>query len=95
MNNIDNQLQKIASEVKKLEEMGGSFSGKAKRIRESTFMRFPVLLLLLSTFGLVATLYGFEKVIDEIPFFAKNPLMILLAGLVSLTITGKLFKKLK
>lgn len=94
MSTIIEQRQKVEAEIKKLEAMGGSLSGKAKQLRDSAFTRFPVVFVLLSTFGLVATLYGFEKVIDDTTFFAENPKMILLVGLLTLTFTGTLYKRL-
>jgi len=44
---------------------------------------------------LVATLYGFEKVIDRIDFFTAYPEVLLLIGLVTLAGTGTLYKKLR
>ncbi|MCA9360860.1 hypothetical protein KC730_03150, partial [Candidatus Kaiserbacteria bacterium] len=58
------------------------------------FARFPMIFVLLSSFGLVATFYGFEKVIDQIPYFNENPHMILMTGVVVLVLTGALYKKL-
>jgi hypothetical protein len=90
----DLQQQKIEDEIKKLEEMGGKFSHHLIDARDSTFSRFPIIFVLLSTFGLVATFYGFEKIIDEIDFFAKHPYMVLVTGMVILVMTGALYKKL-
>jgi len=94
MSSIHEQKQKVEAELHKLETMGGSLTNKAKGVRDSTFARFPVVFVFLSTFGLVATLYGFEKVIDDIDFFAENPYMVLVAGVLTLAITGTLYKKL-
>ena len=94
MSKISEQTQLVEAEIRKLEDMGGSLSGKAKKLRDSAFTRFPVVFMLLSTCGLVATLYGFEKVIDEVGFFASHPEMILVVGLVTLAFTGTLYRKL-
>ena len=94
MNTINEQKLKVESELRKLEAMGGSLSGRAKNLRDSLLARFPILLVFLSTFGLVATLYGFEKVIDQIPFFVEHPLMVLVAGILTLAGTGALYNKL-
>ena len=94
MEKIKEQRLKIESEIDKLEEMGGKWRGQAKNLRDSTFTRFPVIVVFLSTFGLVATLYGFEKTIDEIGFFRENPKMVLVAGVLVLVLTGTLYKKL-
>ncbi|MCA9354696.1 MAG: hypothetical protein KC877_04215 [Candidatus Kaiserbacteria bacterium] len=95
MNKISEQAQRVEVEIKKLEAMGGSLTGKSKRLRDSVFARFPVLFVLLSTFGLVATLYGFEKAIDQVDYFAEHPIMVLIIGLGTLTLTGSLYKKLR
>lgn len=92
--NIQEQRQKVDLEIKKLENMGGGLSKRMVGIRDSAFTKYPLIFVLLSSFGLVATFYGFEKVIDNTPFFVENPNMILATGIVVLVITGTLFKKL-
>lgn len=62
--------------------------------RDSAFGRFPLLFTLLGAFGLVATLYGFERIIDRIDLLADNPFILLGVGLLALIITGSLYKKL-
>lgn len=93
--NLEQQAEKVEAEIKKLEEMGGTVTGTFTKFRNSAFARFPVLFVLLSTFGLVATLYGFEKVIDRIPLFEEHPLLLLMTGVVTLIATGALYKKLR
>lgn len=95
MNEIKDQQKLVEEEIKKLEEMGGAVTDQVKQIRNSVFSRFPLLFTMLSTFGLVATLYGFEKVIDQIDFLASRPWAILTLGLVILLFTGALYKKLR
>jgi hypothetical protein len=94
VNIIEEQKKKVEAEVKKLEAMGGGFGKRLLGVRNSAFTRYPLLFVLLSSFGLVATFYGFEKVIDNIAFFAENPYAILLTGIATLIFTGTLFKKL-
>ena len=64
-------------QIKKFEEgitkVGTNVTKQAKGLRDSTFTRFPIIFSLLTTFGLVATLYGFEKVIDNISFLSNHP----------------------
>jgi len=48
----------------------------------------------LSTFGGVAVFYGFEKIIDQTPYLADRPYMILFAGFLILILTGALYRKL-
>ena len=56
--------------------------------------RFPLVFSLLITFGLVSTLYGFEKIIDQIDWLVQNPWVLLITGIVTLIITGAAYKKL-
>jgi hypothetical protein len=62
--------------------------------RDSVFKRFPLLFTLLGTFGLVATFYGFQHIISEVPLLANNPYLTLGMGLLVLIGTGTLYKKL-
>ncbi len=64
------------------------------RGRDSAFGRFPLLFTLLAAFGFVATTDGFQRLIAKIPFLAKNPSITLIVGLITLLITGTLYKKL-
>jgi hypothetical protein len=65
-----------------------------KRQRQTVFQRFPMLFTLLTTFGVVATLYGFEGIINQIPLLADNPVILLSVGIITLGLTGTLYRKL-
>lgn len=62
--------------------------------RQSVFERFPLLFTMLATFGVAATFYGFERLIDKVDVFSENPFILLGAGISTLIITGTLYKKL-
>ena len=62
--------------------------------RESAFERFPLIFTLLGAFGLVATFYGFERLIDQVDFLSRNPFILLGTGLFTLIVTGTLYDKL-
>lgn len=62
--------------------------------KQSVFERFPLIFTLLGAFGLVATFYGFERLIDKVDLLANNPLILLGVGVSILVITGTLYKKL-
>lgn len=62
--------------------------------RDTAFQKFPLLFVLLSAFGIVATFYGFEHIIDQIDFLANNPVLLLGVGIGTLVLTGQLYKKL-
>ena len=91
---LHQQKMKVEAEIKLLERMGGKLERKIIHIRNSTFSKHPLVFVLLSSFGLVSTFYGFEKVIDTIPYFTERPHMILIMGIFVLTFTGTLYKKL-
>lgn len=61
--------------------------------REAAFNRWPLLFTLLGAFGLVATFYGFEGVMDQTGL-SENPVILLGIGIVVLIFTGTLYKKL-
>ena len=63
-----------------------------KRVKVQT--KYPLLFIMLVTFGAVATLQGFQRIIDKIPILNNNPWILLVAGLLTLTATGTLYKKL-
>ncbi len=60
----------------------------------SAFTRFPLLFTLLGALGVVATFYGFERLIDKIDLLADNPFILLASGVLILIFTGSLYKKL-
>ena len=62
--------------------------------RERAFERFPLVFTLLASFGLVATFYGFERVIDRFQIFSDNPFILLITGISTLILTGTLYSKL-
>jgi hypothetical protein len=78
----------------KIKDVPTPVINKIMEKRESVFARFPLLFTLLGTFGVVATFYGFERVIDRINFFSNHPFILLLIGLLTLLVTGTLYKRL-
>lgn len=62
--------------------------------RSKVQAKYPLLFILLVTFGAVSTLQGFQRLIDRIALFNNNPWILLLAGLGTLLATGTLYKKL-
>ncbi|MBI2592338.1 hypothetical protein HYW36_02565 [Candidatus Saccharibacteria bacterium] len=63
-------------------------------VRDSAFNRFPLLFTLLGAFGVVATLYGFERLIDKSELLSDSPFILLGTGILTLILTGSLYKKL-
>lgn len=86
----DNINKKQSKEAEERERLRDKFS----HLRSSALSRFPLLFTLLGTLGLVATLYGFERVLDEVALFAENPWLLLVFGVAVLLGTGTLYKEL-
>ncbi|MDA8597199.1 hypothetical protein N9L26_02575 [Candidatus Pacebacteria bacterium] len=63
-------------------------------IRRSALKRFPVVFLLLVTFGVVAVLFAFERILSDITYLNQRPWLILTIGIGVLAGTGTLYKKL-
>lgn len=70
-------------------------STKLAQGKQAVFARFPLIFTLLGSFGLVATFYGFERLIDKVALFSENPVALLLTGIAILILTGTLYKKLQ
>ena len=85
---------KLPVDPKKVVNVPKPVVGKLAAKRDTTFGRSPLLFTMLATFGLVATLYGFERLIDKIDLLADNPFILLAIGVLTLILTGSLYKKL-
>lgn len=70
------------------------FIKKLDKQRIQVERRYPLVTALLVTFGFVSVLYGFEKMIDRVDFFAEHPYVLLAVGLITLGLTGTVYKKL-
>ena len=76
-------------------EKGRYMMGSFEKQKGEVFRRFPTLFILLTTLGVVSVFHGFENVVDRIPVFANNPLLLVLFGIVVLALTGTLYKNLQ
>jgi hypothetical protein len=70
------------------------FIHKAVEQRVKAEGKYPLLFGLFITFGFVATLYGFEKLIDRVALFENHPWILLIIGVSTLLISGAAYKKL-
>lgn len=86
------KLTKASRKVKEVADE--QVVGRLAHGRDNAFNRFPLLFTMLTTFGVVTVLYGFEHLIDRISFLADRPIISLLTGLAILAVTGSLYKKL-
>jgi protein-S-isoprenylcysteine O-methyltransferase Ste14 len=88
---ISNTFEVAAEGVQKIERQ---IDKSAQPIRQSVFSRFPILFTLATTFGVAATFFGFERMLQEISFLNNRPWLILLLGILVLSVTGTLYKVL-
>lgn len=63
-------------------------------VRTSVIRRFPILFSLLTTFGVAATFFAFEKILSQYELLNRYPWLILAIGISTLAFTGTLYKKL-
>jgi len=87
-------MEKPETPVKKIVELEEHVARRLAKERNMAVAKFPLLFTLLTTFGIVATFYGFEHLIDQNVWLADNPLLLLAVGLGCLVLTGALYKKL-
>lgn len=89
------KIEELKEREKALIEQEKHLAQQISQRREAAFSRFPLLFTLLGSFGLVATFYGFERLIDQFTLLSENPYILLGTGLVILVLTGTLYKKLQ
>jgi len=77
-----------------LEEVEDAAKAVDKHIQKKgrpIFKKYPLTFTIFSITGFAAVIYGFEGVLDKIPFFRSNPWLVLIVGLFFLTGTGTLY----
>ncbi len=62
--------------------------------RKRAQKKFPLVYALLGTFGLLCTVGGLNKIIEEIDFLNNNPITLVVFGLTILVATGAAYRKL-
>jgi hypothetical protein len=81
--------------IKKVENITRQVNDYMETRGKDVLSRYPILFSFLATFGIVSVIYGFERIIDEIPFLNNHPFFILILGIGILIFTGSLFKHFK
>jgi|AntRauTorckE6833_2_1112554.scaffolds.fasta_scaffold00016_82 hypothetical protein len=87
-------IEKLSKFINALKNSEQKISDNLKTRKRSAFERFPVIFTMLGSFGLVATFYGFEKLIDSSDFLSSNPWLTLATGISLLVFTGSLYDRL-
>ncbi|HYF97137.1 MAG TPA: hypothetical protein VD947_03825 [Patescibacteria group bacterium] len=81
------QIENISKQEEKILNILKTERHRAKK-------KFPLVYALVATFGLVATIAGFNRVIEKIDFLDSNPFILVILGVGILIATGAAYKKL-
>jgi fumarate reductase subunit C len=84
----------IPDPIKKVEDFAKDTNTYMEKRTRGVLRRYPLLFTFLVVFGVVAVVHGFEAVIAYIPFFNEHPAVVFAIGVVVLTFTGSLYKRL-
>lgn len=90
----DDGMNTPETPVKKVIELEEHVVHRLTESRNNAVQKFPLLFTLLTAFGVVATFYGFEHLIDQSDLLSENPIILLTVGVGTLILTGALYKKL-
>ncbi len=81
--------------IKQAEEIAREVNNFMQKRGRSVFGRYPLLFSLLGTFGVVLIIHGFDGIVEKIPFLNERPLFLLIAGILILSLTGTLYKRIE
>ena len=93
--NKDNEKEISLDILKHLENLSNKINGIMAYRTKAVFSRYPLTFGLLILFGVVAVGEGIREVFDSFSFFKDNPWYLIIIGLIILTFTGRLYKKLE
>jgi hypothetical protein len=91
MRHTSDVLTKTSSVLKETESR---FEATAAPLRKAVFERFPILFILLTTFGVTAVVHSVDMLITQMVWLHERPLVLLCIGITVLMATGTLYKKL-
>lgn len=80
-------IQKIERVIKDMHDSAGTYT-------KPVLQKYPLIFAFLITFSLAAILHGFELATDKIELFRTYPFLLILIGVLTLLLTGTLYKKL-
>ena len=91
---IEVPLEAVAAVEDLLAEVTTDVEQQIAPVRKSILKRFPTLFLLAVTFGASLVLYSIEVILIQQGFVLDHPWISLGIGVMILTITGTLYRKL-
>ena len=80
--------------IEEVEKAIKDFNNVADKHARPVLRRYPLIFILLVTFGGAAIFDGLKFFLDEVSIFKEHPLILMLIGVVILLFTGKLYKVL-
>lgn len=81
--------------IQEIEEVVREVHENAGRYTQPVLGRYPLLFAFLIVFSIAAILDGFKIFVDDIPLFKEHPTLLMLAGILLLLLTGKLYQSLE
>lgn len=81
--------------IKIIDKVVRGAENAAGKYTRPVLKRYPLLFALLLTFGFSAIITGFHLWAEEVPLFHEHPTYLMLIGLITLFLTGTLYKLLK
>jgi len=82
------------AELEKLNKQEEKILSLLREERRRAKDKFPLVYALVATFGVVCTISGFNKAIENIKFLNDYPVTLIVVGVVILIITGEAYKRL-
>ncbi len=84
----EDPLQELDKIVRQMHDNAGKYT-------QPVLKKYPLLFAFFVTFSVAAILHGFELFVDQIPFFHEYPATLIAIGVLSLFLTGTLYKLLE
>lgn len=81
--------------ILKTEKIMKEVHDSAGKYTQPVLRRYPLLFSFLVVFSVAAILHGFEIVTDQMEIFQQHPAYLIMAGSLTLFLTGMLYKSLK
>ena len=81
--------------IQKAEHLMQNAHDEAGKYTQPVLSRYPLLFSFVIVFSVAAIMHGFELWADQIDLFEKQPLYLMLIGVVALFLTGTLYKSLE
>lgn len=90
---VEGELTSLVNELDfSVDDLTKRLDREIEPVRHSVFKRYPVIFTLLATFGVAATFFALEQILAQYDVLNRYPWLILLIGVITLALTGTLYK---